>query len=476
MKFFLLILGSFTLYHPVFSQDVFKSDSYSLQGKSISFQLIGNFNNETAQYIFHEGKHKILWQNDKLELTNETILENIPTEISKIKIVKNNEALFIFYQIEKNKTTQLFAQKINATYEVSQPILLDSIAQDKSIENFEILQSASENIFLTYSWSQQLANENAVLTAKGWDVNFNELNNLKQEFSTNEKFEIVNAGITNQAHILLILAEKKTSKGNVEAISFLTKLKNETLSVEQINLKGFSWSGVQLAQNNIDENLFFIGGFFHQNRFQLPDGIFILAYNLSSKTFITENYSTLSAQLSYKKDVLRDMHMRQMLLQEDGGVTFISEKYFDVTQTIDRNAGMSMNMGMMSPIQTKMIKEYYFNDVMLFSFFPDGKLKWSQTIVKNQFSSDDNGIFSSFGNLLHSYGNVIIFNDFNNRFSRNMAGFISSDGQMSIKELPDMPNAKTGEIIWQYAKQLSNNSIIAPLLSGSSISFVKIKF
>ncbi|MBP6455203.1 MAG: hypothetical protein KA275_00630 [Chitinophagaceae bacterium] len=476
MKFFLLILSSFILYHPVFSQDVFKSENYTLQGKGISFQLIGSFNNENVQYVYHNSKHKILWQNDKLELTHETILEAIPADISKLKILKNNEVLFVFFQVEKNKMTHLFVQKINTNYEVSSPILLDSIAQDKSIENFEIVHSASENIFLTFSWSQQLANENAVLTAKAWDVNFNELNNLKQEFSTNEKFEIVNAGVSNQAHIFLILAEKKSTKGTVEAISFLTKLKNETLAIEQVNLKGYSWSGVQLAQNEIDNDLFFIGGFFHQNRYQAPEGIFMLAYNLKSKTFITENYSALSAQLSYKKDVLRDMHMRQMLLQEDGGITFISEKYYDVVQTIDRNAGMSMNMGMMSPIQTKMIKEYYYNDVMLFSFHADGKLKWSQTIVKNQFSSDDNGIFSSFGTLMHNYGNVIIFNDFNNRFSRNMAGFISSDGQMSIKELPDMPNAKTGEVIWQYAKQISNNSIIAPLLSGSSISFVKIKF
>jgi hypothetical protein len=464
------------LYHPVLSQDVFKSENYTLQGKGISFQLIGNFNNENAQYIFHNGKHKILWQNDKLELTHETILEAIPADISKLKILKNNETLFVFYQIEKNNTTQLFVQKLNSSYELSNPILLDSIAQDKTIESFEIVTSASENIFLTYTWSQLTTNNVAVLNAKAWDVNFNELNKLKQEFSTNEKFDIVNAGVSNLADIFLILSEKKSSKGTVEAISFLTKLKNETLAVEQVNLKGYSWSGVQIAQNDIDNNLFFIGGFFHQNRYQAPEGIFMLAYNLKSKIFITENYSALSAQLSYKKDVLRDMHMRQMLLQEDGGITFISEKYYDVVQTIDRNAGMSMNMGMMSPIQTKMIKEFYFNDVMLFSFLADGKLKWSQTIVKNQFSSDDNGIFSSFGTLMHNYGNVIIFNDFNNRFSRNMAGFISSDGQMSIKELPDMPNAKTGEVIWQYAKQISNNSIIAPLLSGSSISFVKIKF
>lgn len=64
------------------------------------------------------------------------------------------------------------------------------------------------------------------------------------------------------------------------------------------------------------------------------------------------------------------------------------------------------------------VEDYSFDEIVMFHFKPDGSLAWNQTILKEQTTTDDKGIYSSFGIIEHALGKGLLFNDVSSNQNR----------------------------------------------------------
>jgi 5-enolpyruvylshikimate-3-phosphate synthase len=112
----------------------------------------------------------------------------------------------------------------------------------------------------------------------------------------------------------------------------------------------------------------------------------------------------------------------------------------------------------------------------IFSLKPDGSLAWSQTVLKDQTTTDDNGIFSSFGVLQHRLGNAYLFSDMSSKQFRLLAAYISANGQLTVKELQSNDEVDAYNLMPRSAVQISTSEIVMPCVSKNYLCFLKISY
>ena len=181
-------------------------------------------------------------------------------------------------------------------------------------------------------------------------------------------------------------------------------------------------------------------------------------------------------QISKSNSDLKDLRMRHLFLKSDGGVELVAEKYYQNIRTISSVNPIVSSSFMTGPDNARSVTEYYYDEVCVFNFKLDGSLNWSQTILKEQLSTDDGGIFSSFIPLRYNIGNVYIFNDLSSKATRLLASYLSSKGEMSMKEIQTSEQIDEWNLMPRSGKQISKSEVVIPCMLKNSVAFLKIKY
>ncbi|MDX1911665.1 MAG: hypothetical protein SFV22_09290 [Saprospiraceae bacterium] len=99
-----------------------------------------------------------------------------------------------------------------------------------------------------------------------------------------------------------------------------------------------------------------------------------------------------------------DAEVRQLMLRQDGGIVLVAERYREVQRGSAAGRGFFRD-GM------RMIVDYYYDDVFVLAFSPDGQTHWKTILHKKQYSQDDEGTFSSFFLMRNADRLRFFFND-----------------------------------------------------------------
>jgi len=86
---------------------------------------------------------------------------------------------------------------------------------------------------------------------------------------------------------------------------------------------------------------------------------------------------------------IADASLRELMLRQDGGLVMIAERFHEVQRGAAAGRGFFRD-GM------RMIVDYYYDDVFVVAFKPDGQAQWKTALHKKQYSQDDEGTFSSY--------------------------------------------------------------------------------
>lgn len=144
--------------------------------------------------------------------------------------------------------------------------------------------------------------------------------------------------------------------------------------------------------------------------------------------FMTTNLSARKrekARQAYEKnDVaaqpeLYDYALDKLILRSDGGVILIAEQYY--IEEVYRNNNM-MNYpyaamgGFYNPYYYNRFNNrvdyfYHYNDIIVVNIQPDGTIAWSARVPKQQISSNDQGLYSSYAMNTVADKLCFIFND-----------------------------------------------------------------
>lgn len=295
---------------------------------------------------------------------------------------------------------------------------------------------------------------------------------LDDENTIIREFEISNDGYV---YVFGRLKDESSSKKKMHTIVSKIDLQGVISPSQVLAFENVVFTNGYAKFDNRKKQLV-IGGLYAEKSHQQPKGYVFncLRENLS---IVSSVYVPFSEALldewngKSKKSVLAssELNTRNIVLRNDGGCLI----FFENTKELSRRPYFSSS----DPTGTYPSRwfDYYFDDIIIASFSPDGKLDWDRVLHKRQYSQDDEGLFSSFFVFRTSALLGIVFND-----------AISSEG--TVSEYLLKPNGdhirksilntsyKNLNLRFQDAMELSANSLLIPSESSGKLNLVKIVF
>jgi hypothetical protein len=199
------------------------------------------------------------------------------------------------------------------------------------------------------------------------------------------------------------------------------------------------------------------------------------------------------------KTAFNDHFIRHVIPVQDGGYAVVSELYYSSSKNSAWNrydylygGGLfsPFDMWYSSPMSRMYNYGFYdpFNrfgqqnnyvrhvseNIMVFFFNADGKLRWSTTIRKNQYD-DNSDSFISY--QLFNTGNELRFL-FNQKEKRELLlNSATIDAEGKIKRQPTLKNLNRDyEFMPKFGKQVGLRQIIMPCMYKNYICFAKLEF
>jgi hypothetical protein len=187
--------------------------------------------------------------------------------------------------------------------------------------------------------------------------------------------------------------------------------------------------------------------------------------------FSSEFSSEVSGKKNKKVKELDGFKIQDIILRNDGGVIIVSESVREFT----RRSQMATPGQFGNNLPLRGFIDYYHEDLVLLSTFPDGKEHWKKILFKKQFSQDDSGIYSSFFIVKTPSRIRLIYNDEiknNNTVSEYV---LDPNGNFERRSVlsTEYQNLK---LRFRDAIQIGSSSLIIPSEKQAKINLVRIDY
>ena len=240
--------------------------------------------------------------------------------------------------------------------------------------------------------------------------------NMVEQWSlkTHTPFDATNFMLSNNGDVH-VLSHHPLASVSAKIVSYTEKgTRNKTY---QFELNG-SMSGIQAHISKDDKTIICAGMTDLGSDFAEPQTVYVkidllkqtIASNLSDalpenivkEWSLTETVDSRIVEKDYL-DELTDYEIRDFVFKDDGSVVMFIEEYFVNTTGVpwDDENGVT---------RTERSDFYHFDDIVVVSVDPNGKIEWCKRIQKQQVSAEDQGYFWSFLPILVNDKIHIVFN------------------------------------------------------------------
>lgn len=462
----------------MYSQSVSISDSEDLNFRNDDFSVIGLYQNDIVCFLQKEKEVKLLFYSSSMQKKKEIKLSFLPNRFSNLHFYTNNKELIVLYEVSESKSLKLYASKLQNSSDLTwqEPIVLSKKPLGNYKDNFSYSISASNNNEVFLAHTIYFDEGSVQLQAVTFDINLKITQSINQSFKDGEMNYPIASAISNKGNCFILTGEKISNKEIYEQLKLLElrPFANEFTSFS-INTEKNTFSDLQLNVDNKNQILY-ISSFFHQSKYASPKGFFLTTFDIDNRAFSTSRFTRIAIQNSISNSDLKELSIRKMLIKENGNVTIITEKYYQTSRIINSINPMMGTSFMMANDNSRRVTEYNYEEINLFNFKNDGSLVWSQNVLKDQFTSDDGGIYSSFFCFEYPLGQVIIFNDLSSRVTRLLAAYTTKDGKVSMKQIQTNEEIDEWNIMPRSAKQISKSTMVIPCIMKNRLCFLKLNF
>ena len=178
----------------------------------------------------------------------------------------------------------------------------------------------------------------------------------------------------------------------------------------------------------------------------------------------------MMAEQRDKKDGIQDIIPIDLVLRGDGGMVLLSE-----VQHINQRYG-GVGSGHLSAPGNRNWTDYTYEDILIQSIHPDGKLHWQLVLHKKQYSQDDFGQYSSFFTFINRGALHLFYNDeisLDNTVSKYS---INGEGAFERRSVMSTEYEKQRMRISE-AVQINGTSLVIPSDHGSNmVNLIKIDY
>lgn len=274
-------------------------------------------------------------------------------------------------------------------------------------------------------------------------------------------------------------------------------LLNNQAQYESLKILQYNYKKDELKFNRIEKGEFLINevdfdvddknnrvvmaGFFSKKQATISDGYLFISIDLKKNKITDQVFAPFSADFTQKIESIKgyrsrkkatNLNINKLIIRNDGGVLIVAESAYSTSRSVTRSAFDTYY----NSRRNVEVTNHYYDDIIVLSIHPDGKLFWDNVLRKKQYSEDDEGYFSSFGVVnIRSALNLI----FNEEITKNTTvnGYVlDAKGDYKIQSLVSVRDYDL-MMAPQYSKQLSFSEVILPAFNNrNEFMLAKISF
>lgn len=355
----------------------------------VDYELIGRYKDHFL--LYRKSETKFFIQSFTISDLKQNWVKTIEfdkKDITLFKIVSDEESFSILYYFHKKGKTHIGAKEFNNEAQEIGDFSLGSFDRPLTVHHHQIINSKNKQFFLIYvpGYNGHIEVMNFDLLAKKviWQSNFK-----FPEFSKKREFEQI---LVNNAGETFILFNENNNrlKGKEHQFSILQINPDKTQTICKISFKEHVSHGMNVQYDEINQQLVASGLYSAQKG--AINGIFYFNTNLEQIPTIqtSELEETFMRSLTGKKSKkihgIENVAICQLILRKDGGALLVAEQRFMYESSMD----------FYGEERKKTQADYLYENILIASIHPSGKVYWKDVLFKSQSSENDNALYSSF--------------------------------------------------------------------------------
>jgi len=463
------------------AQEVIYSRYDKFDYRSDNYMVVGVCGGYLYTYVSTDEGSRLDAYDDSMNKQATVLLDFFPQRIYQIKIIPYSNKMMVLYQaLESNKVVQYVAMLDGNGLLKGKPMELGSTRTGILGATRTYYKTAiSENKKHIVIYSTKEKRNEIEFEGKWLDDNGTVVKRSKASFKADNSPD---HGVVNVANDGTLYMEAYTPTGAqnyVDQYWILSLQPGATaFKAHELPLGEHFGTGGYTRIDNVNNKVYF-GGFYSTSRNGRFSGFIYAALNPATGVFESKRFIPFDRQLieeagNRRKGNSFDNYMvRQLIVKNDGGFVLISEVQF-VTTRSTFTPGLGY-YSFYSPAMNSSVREYHYNDIMAVAYDSNGVREWNTFIPKQQYSQEDDGVFSSYA-LLNTGGTLaFLFNDFDPTHSRIQLATLSPEGKSEIHSLIAEGNDYP-DWLPKSAKQVSGRVMIVPCFHKRQICFARVKF
>lgn len=438
------------------------------------------FNSKQEQVRLRDNKAEVMLVGNNMNTIWSYSLTYLSPEADVQDVCMFNDSLYLFYALinkELNKN-ELFAQKINSTKGIpdTAPILIDAISFDKKRNRgmFYIKKSKDSKLICSMFKQNDSEDEKLNISISVFDTTFQKTwsNKFKTDYYDGvlflNDFKLSNEG---KAFILTSLdLDKKLLRDKKYTLNICSR-ENEKIITTSIILDKYFINDLKMEIDYINNQIVLAGFYSELNSFSSAGityvriGLDDLKPKLFTESFKAKFLNEFNTERTVNRGTeLINYYIDKIILRTDGGVILLSESNY-VTESTNYNSYYQLYTTSYT---------YHYDNILLFSINPNGKIHWESIVRKNQVSEDDAAFYSSYIVNLDADKLNIIYNKYIRKSTDVISCTINNRGESSekviIKENDNILLMPGG------GKQISADQIIIPCIQKNKTNFIRVTY
>lgn len=355
----------------------------------VDYELIGRYKEHFLLYRKSETKFFIqsFTTNDLKQNWVKTI-QFSKKGIIPFKIISHEESFSILYYFHKKGKTVIRGKEFNKEAEEIDDFNLGSFETPLSLQRQHVLHSQNKQFLLIqahgYHGNIDILNFDIANKKIIWNSSFK-----FPEFSKRKEFEqllVNNVGET----FMLFNENNSRQKGQEHQFSILKVSTDNAQTSYTIPFKNHLSHDMTVQYDEINQQLVASGLYSAQKG--AVNGIFYFKTNLEKiptiqTSELEESFMrSLTGKKSKKIHGIENVAICQLVLRKDGGALLIAEQRFMYESS----------MAFYEEERKKKQADYLYENILIASIHPSGKVYWKDVLFKSQSSENDNARYSSF--------------------------------------------------------------------------------
>jgi hypothetical protein len=501
----LILLLVLTIASPVFSQRIVYSQYDNDDTRRMNFEIAGKVNGNFLIYKNIRSKNWIsVLNNDMVEIAK-VDQDYVPDNDRMINVdfFPYSDFVYMIYQYQKKNIVYCMASKINGNgKKVGDVLQLDTTQIGFAASNkiYTVLTSEDKSRIIVFKINSK-NKRHYMLTTVLLDDKLTELKRSRLGIPMDDRNNdnLGEFNVDNQGDLVFTKYYRSNSDNITQASFIIKNAQADSLYYKELNLEKLNLDEVHIKVDNANKRYFLTSFYFKQRKGNV-DGLYYYVWDKETSSVATENSVAFSDELRKEargdanaKMAFNDYFIKNIITRKDGGFIIGSEAFYTTSRFNSWNRWDYLNRSsFLSPADYYYYSPYYSSwwynnnrfgnqnvryhadNITVLSFDKDGKLEWSNVLVKEQFDDQSDDMLSYMtmitGGQLH-----FLFNQMEKRLQLLNDYGIAPDGQMNRN--PTLKNLDKGyEFMPKYGKQVSARQVIIPCLYRNYICFAKVDY